>query len=96
MPTKTVDMAKRDPANAQRSSGEYPSVVKVSIRNRDRRPAGRSFNDVISGQVKFRPGQVKTLEVSAAFAAELKARKDPSWELVRTPSTFHDDDEEGE
>lgn len=98
MPTKTVDMAVRDPANAQRFVTESTPVdiVKVSVRNRDKRPAGRELNDVISGRVLFRAGQVKTLEVSAAFAAELKARKDPSWELVRAPSTFHDDDEEGE
>ena len=95
MPTKTVDMAVRDPANAQRFVTESTpvQVVKVSIRNRDKRPAGRVLNDIISGQIPFRAGQVKTLEVSAAFAAELKARKDPSWELVRTPSTFEDDAE---
>jgi hypothetical protein len=94
MATKTVEMAKRDPANAQRfvSEATEVEVIKVSIRNRDRRPAGRILNDVISGQVKFRPGQVKTLEVSQALATELKARKDPSWELV--PRKGGDDDEE--
>ena len=82
MPTKTVDMAVRDPANAQRFVTESTpiEVVKVSIRNRDKRPAGRELNDVVCGQIKFRAGQTKTLEVSAALAAELKARKDPSWE----------------
>ena len=43
MPTKTVDMAVRDPANAQRFVTESTpiEVVKVSVRNRDKRPAGR-------------------------------------------------------
>lgn len=94
MATKLVEMAKRDPANAQRfvSEGVEVQIVKASIRNRDRRPAGRILNDVISGQVKFRPGQVKTLEISEALATELKSRKDPSWELV--PRKGGDDDEE--
>ena len=96
MATKTVEMAKRDPANAMRFVSEETEVqiVKVSIRNRDKRPAGRMLNDIISGQIKFKPGQVRTLEVSAAFAAELKARKDLSWELVSTRSTFRDEEED--
>ena len=52
MATKTVEMAKRDPANAQRFVSEVTEVeiVKVTIRNRDRRPAGRILNDVIAGR----------------------------------------------
>ena len=97
MATKTVEMAVRDPQTGKLDKAiEEVAVVRVTIRNRNRLPAGRTLNDVICGQVKFRPGQVKTLEVSQALATELKARRDPSWELVRAPSTFHDDDEEGE
>lgn len=94
--TTTVEMAVRDPKTGKLDKRiEEVAVVRISIRNRDRRPAGRTFNDVISGEVKFRPGEVKTLEVSAAMAAELRARKDRSWELTTaTPSTSADDDEE--
>ena len=48
MPTKTVDMAYATPPTRNASSPRVPEVevVKVSIRNRDKRPAGRELNDV--------------------------------------------------
>ena len=51
-------------------------LVTVNIRNHDFKARnGRMFNDVISGPVLFRPGEVKRLEVSTAVVAELKAYK---------------------
>lgn len=97
MATKTVEMATRDPANAQRFVSEMVEVeiVRVNIRNRDRYARnGRTFSDVICGEVKFKPGEVKTLEISQALATELRNRRDPTWELTTAPSTPADDEEE--
>jgi hypothetical protein len=96
MATKTVEMATRDPANAQRFVSEMVEVeiVRVNIRNRDRYARnGRTFSDVICGEVKFKLGEVKTLEISQALATELKKRRDPAWELTATSPTPVDDDD---
>ena len=60
----------------------------VNIHNHDFKARnGRMFNDVISGPVLFRPGEVKRLEVSTAVVAELRAyklaRRRGAFELTR-------------
>ena len=99
MATKTVEMAQRDPANAQRFVSEMVEVeiVRVNIRNRDRYARnGRTFSDVVCGEVKFKPGEVKTLEISQALATELKKRRDPAWELTAASPSPPDDDDDAE
>jgi hypothetical protein len=90
MAIKQVEMAVRDPANAQRFVTEMTEVqtVRVNVRNADsyyRR--GRSLSDVISGAVHFRPGEVKTLEISEALATKIRRHEEPPWQLTSDPPT---------
>ena len=54
---------------------EEVEIVRVNIRNRDPRSGGHVFNSVICGEVKFKPGEVKTLEISEPEAAEIKRNR---------------------
>lgn len=82
--TKNVEIAVRDPANAQRFITEMKDieVVTVNVRLHDTVLAGRVFNDLVCGGVFFKPGEVKSLEISAPEAARIRARRDGPWELV--------------
>lgn len=84
MATKNVEMARRDPANAQRFVSEMVDVevVRVNIKNCDPAINGRVFTDVVSGGVWFATGETKSLEVSEAAVAEIRARRGGAWELV--------------
>jgi hypothetical protein len=98
MATKLVEMAVRDPKTKKLVVDEVEvQIVRVNVRNRDRRSGGHVFNDVISGPVYFKPGEVKTLEISEAEAIRLKERKDATWELTTaapTPPAPAEDEEE--
>jgi hypothetical protein len=99
MATKLVEMAVHDPQTKKliTQMTEVPTVV-VNIRNKDRYAAGRVFTDVcLDNGVLFKPGAVKTLEISQALATELKKRRDPAWELTTaSPSPPDDDDDDAE
>jgi hypothetical protein len=71
-------------------------VVTVNIRNRDlRQRGGHVFNDMaLPNGVYFKPGEIKTLEISEVEATKLKQRKDATWELTTTPPALADDEEE--
>jgi hypothetical protein len=95
MATKQVEMAVRDPKTKKLVVDEVEvQIVRVNVRNRDPRSGGHVFNDVISGPVYFKPGEVKTLEISEAEAIKLKQRKDATWELTTAPPALAEDDEE--
>jgi hypothetical protein len=87
--TKTVEMAVRDPANAMRFVTEMVDVaiVRVNVRNLDPAHNGRVFNDVIGGEVKFAPDEVKTLDISEPLAAQIKSRRGGPWELTSAAAT---------
>jgi hypothetical protein len=98
MATKLVEMAVRDPKTKKLVVDEVEvKGVRVNIRNRDRRSGGHVLNDVMLDEgVLFRPGQVKTLEVSEALVAEIKRRRNGAWELTTaapTPAALVDDEE---
>lgn len=84
MATKNVEMARRDPANAQRFVSEMVDVevVRVNIKNCDPAINGRVFTDVVSGGVWFATGETKTLEISEPEAARIRARRGGAWEIV--------------
>jgi hypothetical protein len=100
MPTKKVEMAVRDPKTKKLVVDEVEvQTVTVNVRNRDLRRSGGGhvFNDVICGEVKFKPGEIKTLEISEAEVAEIKRRRNGAWELTTaapTPPALVDDDED--
>jgi hypothetical protein len=99
MATKLVEMAVHDPKTKKLATEPVEvQTVRVNIRNRDRYSAGRIFSDLCLDElVLFKPGQVKTLEISQALATELKKRKDRVWELTSAaPSPPEDEDEEEE
>ena len=84
MATKNVEMARRDPANAQRFVSEMVDVevVRVNIKNCDPAINGHVFNDVVCGAVWFATGETKVLEISKPEADCIRARRNGSWELV--------------
>jgi hypothetical protein len=99
MATKQVEMAVRDPKTKKLVVDEVEvQIVRVNVRNRDRRSGGHVFNDVISGPVYFKPGEVKTLEISKTEAIKLKERKNATFELTTAaptlPALAEDDEEE--
>lgn len=81
---KNVEVAKRDPNNAQRfiTAMEDIEVVRVNVRLHDTVVAGRVFTDLACGGVFFKPGEVKNLEISAAEAARIRIRRDGPWTIV--------------
>jgi hypothetical protein len=96
MATKQVEMAVRDPKTKKLVVDEVEvQIVRVNVRNRDRRSGGHVFNDVaLPDGVYFKPGEIKTLEISEAEAIRLKQRKDATWELTTAPPALAEDDEE--
>ena len=99
--SKLVDMAVVDDIiNALQVRKVPIESVMVNIRNHDFKARnGRMFNDVISGPVLFRPGEVKRLEVSTAVVAELRAyklaRRRGAFELTHeSPTTIAADEAE--
>jgi hypothetical protein len=99
MATKKVEMAVRDPKTKKLVVDEVEvQTVTVNVRNRDlRRSGGHVFNSIICGEVKFKPGEIKTLEISEAEVAEIKSRRNGAWELTTaapTPPALVDDDED--
>lgn len=96
MTTKLVEMAVHDQKTKRLATQPVEvQTVKVNIKNRDRYAAGRVFTDVcLDAPVPFKPGQVKTLEISAALATDLKKRRDRVWELTSaSPSPLDDEDD---
>lgn len=97
--SKLVDMAVVDDTTDALQVRKVPiESVTVNIRNHDfKARKGRMFNDVISGPVLFRPGEVKRLEVSTAVVAELKAyklaRRRGAFEVTHESPTTIDADE---
>ena len=92
--TKLVEMAVHDPQTKRlvTQMTEVPTT-RVNIRNRDKYAAGRVFTDVCLEQgVSFKPGQVRTLEISQALETELKKRRDPAWEITTATQTPTDDE----
>jgi hypothetical protein len=96
MTTKKVEMAVRDPKSKQLVVDEVEvECVTVNIRNRDlRQRGGHVYTSLVSDMTFFKPGEVKTLEISADEVAEIKRHKNGAWELVATPPTPTDTDEE--
>ena len=81
---KSVEMAKPDPANATRFVTEMKDVevVRINVRLRDTVVAGRVFTDVACGGVFFKPGEVKSLEITAVEATRIRNRREGPWEIV--------------
>jgi hypothetical protein len=99
MTTKKVEMAIRDPRTRQLVVDEVEvEVVRVNVRNRDlRRTGGHVLNIIICGEVYFKPGDVKTLELSKDEVAEIKRRRNGAWEITTaapTAATLADDEAE--
>jgi hypothetical protein len=99
MTKKKVEMAVRDPKTKKSVVDEVEvEVVTVTIRNRDlRQRGGHVYTSLVSGMTVFKPGEVKTLEISEDEVAEIKRHRNGAWELVTaapTPEAFADTDEE--
>ena len=100
MTTKRVEMAVRDPKTKKLLVDEVEvKGVTVNIRNRDRRSGGHVLNDVMLEEgVYFRPGEVKTLQISEAMVAEIKRHRNGPWELTTAaptpPAPADDEDDE--
>jgi hypothetical protein len=72
-------------------------IVRVNLRNRDlRQRGGHVYTSVVSDMTFFKPGEVKSLEISENEVAEIKRHRNGAWELVTAaPSvTAADDDVE--
>ena len=99
MRTKKVEMAVKDPKTTKLVVDEVEvEVVTVNIRNRDlRQRGGHVYTSLVSDMTYFKPGEVKTLQISADEVAEIKRHKNGAWELTSaapTPEARADDDEE--
>jgi hypothetical protein len=72
--------------------------MRTNIRNRDlRQRGGHVYTSLVSDMTYFKPGEVKTLQISADEVAEIKRHKNGAWELTSaapTPEARADDDEE--
>jgi hypothetical protein len=96
MPTKLVEMAVRDPKTKKLIVDEVEvEVVTVNVRNRDlRRRGGHVYTSVVSDMTFFKPGEVKTLEISADEVAEIKRHRNGPWEIVAAAPTARADDDD--
>jgi hypothetical protein len=99
MTKKRVEMAVRDAKTKQLVVDEVEvEVVTVNVRNRDlRQRGGHVYTSLVSDMTFFKPGQVKTLQISEAEAAEIKRRRNGPWELTTdAPTALADDDDDRE
>jgi hypothetical protein len=96
MTTKRVEMAVRDPKTKKLVVDEVEvQIVTVNLRNRDlRQRGGHVYTSVVSDMTFFKPGEVKSLEISENEVAEIKRHPNGAWELVTSsPSVTADDDD---
>jgi hypothetical protein len=100
MATKTVNMAVRNPQTKQLIVDEVEvQTVTVNVRNRDlRRTGGHVLNSLVGGEIFFRPGDVKRVELSQQEVAEIRRRRSGAWELTTaaptSPALADDEDDE--
>ena len=96
MRTKKVEMAVKDPKTKKLVVDEVEvEVVTVNIRNRDlRQRGGHVYTSIVSDMTFFKPGEVKTLQISEQEVAEIKRRRNGVWELTTAPPTPEARDDE--
>jgi hypothetical protein len=90
-------MAVKDPKTKKLVVDEVEiEVVTVNIRNRDlRQRGGHVYTSLVADSMTFfKPGEVKTLQISADEVAEIRRHRNGAWELVATPPAATDTDEE--
>jgi predicted secreted Zn-dependent protease len=97
MATMMVEMATRDPANAQRFVTEMVEIttVRVNVRCVVTNSGGRIMTDVaLPTPVRFRPNEVKTVEISEGYATRIRRHEEPNWAITSDPPTPALDDEQ--